>query len=154
MLVYTHIFSKLMLFYPPPQFCMDHKSPWALTRIKLGPNVQDSRFCCFAECHSSSAALGQDLGLHSIPILFLFHSVPGSSYLVLVLSPEDGRQNMVATATGICQSIVQRQLSVESIDTSLVDNRILGLYVCLHVCVCVRCVCMIMYDMQVIEETL
>ena len=66
-------------------------------------------------------------------ILGMFHSVPGSSYFVLVLSPEDGRQDMVATATSICQSVAQRQLSVESIDTSLVGNRSSGL----SVCVCV-----------------
>ena len=71
-------------------------------------------------------------------------SIPGSSYTVLVLTPEDGQQNIVSMATNVCHSIVQRQLQVKDIDTSLVANRITGLCVCVcvcvHVCVC-ACVC-------------
>ena len=72
-----------------------------------------------------------------VPIPFSLCSIPlstlGSSCLVLVVTPEDGRQNLVSMATSVCHSVLKRQLQVKDIGTTLVASRITGLYVC--VCV-------------------
>ena len=98
--------------------------------------------------NTTAHQLHWDMCVHAysswVPSLIWLCSIPGSSYTVLVLTPEDGQQKIVSMATNICLSVVQRQLQVKDIDTSLVASRITGLSVCVWcvwcVCVCVVCV--------------
>ena len=61
--------------------------------------------------------------LHSLILSSLGTS---SSYSVLVLSPEDSQRDLVRTAADLCRSVLQRQIKVEDIDTSVVDSRVSG----------------------------
>ena len=66
---------------------------------------------------------------YDTPLLFLTELTNchvGTSNTVFVLSPEDGRQDVVTMATNICHLVVQRQLRVEDIDPATVASKITG----------------------------
>lgn len=47
-------------------------------------------------------------------------------FLVLVLSPEDGRQHIVETAVGVCKAVLQNRVKMEDINIDLIDRKLTG----------------------------
>ena len=45
---------------------------------------------------------------------------------MLLLTPQDGQQNVITTAQEMCHSVVQRKLKTSEIDTTMVNNRLSG----------------------------
>ena len=45
---------------------------------------------------------------------------------MLVLSPQDGQQNIIKAARDICHSVVQRNLNINEIDPAVVNKRLSG----------------------------
>ena len=45
---------------------------------------------------------------------------------MLLLTPQDGQQNVITTAQEVCHSVVQRKLKTSEIDTTMVNNRLSG----------------------------
>ncbi|KAL5457593.1 hypothetical protein EMCRGX_G034867 [Ephydatia muelleri] len=48
----------------------------------------------------------------------------GELFLVLVLSPEDGRQHIVETAVGVCKAVLQNRVKMEDINIDLIDRKL------------------------------
>lgn len=50
-----------------------------------------------------------------------------SCYSVLLLTPQDGQQNIITTAQDMCRSVLQRKLKTNEIDTTMVNRRLSGM---------------------------
>ena len=101
---------------------------------------------CFAEYHSSSAALGSGdpwiisntrSGVIIVPFskhsnvftiynTTLFSPPPPVPYRVVVLCPEDGQRSVVEAAVGVCQLALKRGVVTQQVDTEMVNNRLAG----------------------------
>lgn len=51
---------------------------------------------------------------------------PGELFLVLVLSPEDGRQHIVETAVSVCKAVLQKRVKIEDINIDFIDKKLTG----------------------------
>ena len=64
----------------------------------------------------------------------------GNCYSVLLLSPEDGQQNVIAATKNICNSVMQRNLKTSEIDTALVNKTLSGTQSCIIYTNLLQCV--------------
>ena len=49
-----------------------------------------------------------------------------NSYSVLVLTPQDGQQNIVTTTKTLCHTVMHGSLKTSDIDTTLVNKKLSG----------------------------
>ena len=70
-------------------------------------------------------------------IIYMYHAftcggdcvtaiLSSDAHTVLVLGPEDGHSQLTGVARSLCQLVQQHHMTARDIDTTLIDNKLLG----------------------------